>query len=106
VQEALIRAHRALRRDERHLHVRAYMFRIVRNCCLDELARLRTDSVALHLLRPGEEPVSFAEPHEATLQRDATLNALADVARLPAVPRWGAATSTASATRSSHASSA
>ena len=88
VQEALMRAHRALRRDERHLHVRAYLFRIVRNCCLDELARLRTDSVALHLLRPGEEPLSPAEsPHEATLRRDATLTALADVADLPASQR-------------------
>jgi RNA polymerase sigma factor (sigma-70 family) len=88
VQEALMRAHRALRRDQRHLHVRAYLFRIVRNCCLDELARLRTDSVALHLLHPGEEPASLAEsPHEATLQRDATLNALADVADLPASQR-------------------
>jgi RNA polymerase sigma factor (sigma-70 family) len=87
VQEALARAHRALRRDQRHLHVRAYLFRIVRNCCLDELARLRTDSVALHLLRPGDEPASLSEPHEATLQRDATLNALADVAGLPAAQR-------------------
>jgi RNA polymerase sigma factor (sigma-70 family) len=87
VQEALMRAHRALRRDERHLHVRGYLFRIVRNCCLDELARLRTDSVALHLLRPGEEPASPNEPHEATVQRDATLTALADVAGLPASQR-------------------
>lgn len=87
VQEALMRAHRALRRDERHLHVRGYLFRIVRNCCLDELARLRTDSVALHLLRPGEEPAALSGPHEATVQRDATLTALADVAGLPASQR-------------------
>jgi RNA polymerase sigma factor (sigma-70 family) len=86
VQEALMRAHRALRRDRRHLHVRAYLFRIVRNCCLDELARLRTDSVALHLLRPGEEPASES-PHETTLRKDSTLTALADVAGLPASQR-------------------
>ena len=56
LQEALMRAHRALRRDDRHVQVRAYLFRVVRNCCLDELGRLRTDSVALHRRTPGEEP--------------------------------------------------
>jgi RNA polymerase sigma factor (sigma-70 family) len=88
VQEALMRAHRALRRDDRHVQVRAYLFRVVRNCCLDELGRLRTDSVALHLLTPGEEPAALgASPHEQTVSRDTTLTALADVADLPATQR-------------------
>lgn len=88
VQEALMRAHRALRRDDRHVQVRPYLFRVVRNCCLDELGRLRTDSVALHLLTPGDEPAALgASPHEQTVARDATLTALADVADLPASQR-------------------
>ena len=58
-----MRAHRALRRDDRHIEVRPYLFRLVRNCCLDEIARSRTDSVALHLLHPGDEPASTDSVH-------------------------------------------
>src|SRR3954451_25232942 len=54
VQEGLLRAHRALLRDDRHIQARPYLFRLVRNCCLDELSRARTDAVPLHLLR-GED---------------------------------------------------
>lgn len=60
----------------------------LRNCCLDELGRQHTDSVALHLLHPVEEPPSAApSPHDAMLDRDDTLTALADVADLPASQR-------------------
>ena len=47
VQEALMRAHRALRRDTREMHLGPWLFVLTRNCCLDELSRLRSDTVAL-----------------------------------------------------------
>ena len=88
VQEALLRAHRALRRDDRHIEVRPYLFRLVRNCCLDELARVRTDSVPLHLLVAGEEPAAAGPSVEATAeQRDRVALALGDLAALPEVQR-------------------
>ena len=36
VQEALWRAHRALHRDTRVLELRPWLYRLTRNCCLDE----------------------------------------------------------------------
>lgn len=83
VQEALLRAHRALRRDDRHIDVRPYLFRIMRNCCLDEIARSRTDSVALHLLHPGDEPAATDTPHTLLEGRDRLTTTLADLADLP-----------------------
>lgn len=83
VQESLLRAHRALRRDDRHIEVRPYLFRLVRNCCLDEIARSRTDSVALHLLHPGDEPASTDSAHSLFERRDRLTTTLADVADLP-----------------------
>jgi RNA polymerase sigma factor (sigma-70 family) len=83
VQESLLRAHRALRRDDRHIEVRPYLFRLVRNCCLDEIARSRTDSVALHLLHPGDEPASTDSVHSLLERRDRLTTTLADVADLP-----------------------
>ncbi|HEY6763006.1 MAG TPA: sigma-70 family RNA polymerase sigma factor [Baekduia sp.] len=89
VQESLLRAHRALRRDDRHLDVRPYLFRLVRNCCLDELARVRTDSVPLHLLVAGDEPSSGpdASPHSQLVQRDRIGATLGDLAALPELQR-------------------
>ena len=83
VQESLLRAHRALRRDDRHIEVRPYLFRLVRNCCLDEIARSRTDSVALHLLHPGDEPASTDSVHSVFERRNRLTTTLADVADLP-----------------------
>ena len=41
----MLRASRALRRDDRHIELRPWLYRLMRNCALDELARVRTDSV-------------------------------------------------------------
>ncbi|HWT93722.1 MAG TPA: sigma factor, partial [Solirubrobacteraceae bacterium] len=49
VQEAMLRASRALRRDDRHMELKPWLYRLVRNCALDELSRVRTDSVELEL---------------------------------------------------------
>jgi RNA polymerase sigma factor (sigma-70 family) len=88
VQESLLRAHRALLRDDRHIDVRPYLFRIVRNSCLDELARVRTDSVPLHLLHAADEPTGRGGSPEARLEESDRLRAtLADLAALPAMQR-------------------
>ncbi|WP_445152119.1 sigma-70 family RNA polymerase sigma factor [Baekduia sp. Peel2402] len=87
VQESLLRAHHALRRDDRHIEVRPYLYRLVRNCCLDELARVRTDSVPLHLLRADEEPSSGASPEAAAEQRQRLGATLAALAELPEAQR-------------------
>jgi RNA polymerase sigma factor (sigma-70 family) len=83
IQESLLRAHRALLRDDRHIEVRPYLFRLVRNCCLDEISRVRTDSVALHLLHPGDEPSSRDSSHTLFERRDRLTTTLADLAGLP-----------------------
>jgi RNA polymerase sigma factor (sigma-70 family) len=86
VQEALWRAHRALRRDDRPMNLRPWLYRLVRNCSLDELGRLRTDCVDLHAIdsdgalaaAPGDEP-------PAAYQRRADLRQLLDdLGALPA----------------------
>ena len=55
VQEALIRAHRALRRDQREMRLAPWLFTLTRNCCLDELGRLGGETLALD--EPGGEEV-------------------------------------------------
>ena len=47
VQEALMRAHRALRRDTRELQLAPWLFVLTRNCCLDELSRLHSNPLTL-----------------------------------------------------------
>jgi len=89
VQEAMFRASRALRRDERHIELRPWLFRLVRNCALDELARVRTDSVALDdadewgLLRASDA----TDPETASEQRGRVRDLLADISTLPAPQR-------------------
>jgi RNA polymerase sigma factor (sigma-70 family) len=89
VQEAMLRASRALRRDERSIELRPWLYRLVRNCALDEIARVRTDSVALDdaeewgALRAAEA----TEPEAATERRGKVRNLLDDLAGLPAPQR-------------------
>jgi RNA polymerase sigma factor (sigma-70 family) len=83
IQESLLRGHRALRRDDRHIEIRPYLFRLVRNCCLDEIARVRTDSVALHLLHAGDEPAGHDSAHALYERRDRFATTIADLAGLP-----------------------
>lgn len=78
VQEAFLRAHRALRADERPVELKPWLHRIVRNLCLDELRRTRT--VALE----DEDQLAAGEDVYATLSRRHELRALIDdLADLP-----------------------
>jgi RNA polymerase sigma factor (sigma-70 family) len=85
VQEAMFRASRALLRDDRQMHLRPWLFRLTRNCALDELSRVRTDSVDLDLVDAAGalRAAPSTEPEEASERRSAIRTVLGDVAVLP-----------------------
>lgn len=89
VQEAMLRASRALRRDERHIELRPWLFRLVRNCALDELARVRTDSVALDDADDWGmlQAAAATQPEVASEQRGKLRDLLGDISALPAQQR-------------------
>jgi RNA polymerase sigma factor (sigma-70 family) len=83
VQEALWRAHRALHRDTRVIELRPWLYRLTRNCCLDERARVRTDAVELAPDLPDR-----ADGPAATIERRSALRTLLDdLAQLPELQR-------------------
>ena len=85
VQEALMRAHRALRRDDREIRLEPWLHRLVRNCALDELARLNSGPVSLESI---EEPEARGSDPGVIFNRRARLRRLlADIAALPSQQR-------------------
>jgi len=89
VQEAMLRASRALRRDDRHIELRPWLYRLTRNCALDELARVRTDSVNFD---DAEEwgvlrAPAATEPDAVVESRGKVRDLLGDLAGLPAQQR-------------------
>jgi RNA polymerase sigma factor (sigma-70 family) len=89
VQEAMLRASRALRRDDRHIELRPWLYRLTRNTALDELARVRTDSVDLAAAEEwGALRAPEASEPEAVLERRGRVRELlSDMAMLPAQQR-------------------
>ena len=86
VQEALWRAHRGLRRDDRPMNLRPWLYRLVRNCGLDELGRVRTDCVDLYAI-DGDGDLTAAprdEPPTAYERRADLRQLLEDLGALPA----------------------
>jgi RNA polymerase sigma factor (sigma-70 family) len=85
VQEGMWRAARALRRDERHIELKPWLFRLVRNCALDELSRVRTDSVDLDTVEAAGvlRGPAAAEPEHAHERRTDIREVLGDLAQLP-----------------------
>ena len=76
VQEAFLRAHRALRDDRRHIELKPWLHRVVRNICIDEL---RKERATVEYLDDGA-----SEDIYATLSRRQELRALIeDLADLP-----------------------
>lgn len=81
VQEALIRAYRALRRDARQIALRPWLLTLARNCALDEIRRIRSYPLPEEEL---ERAHAHAETPERILSRRAHLRELVgDVATLP-----------------------
>ncbi|HEV7772875.1 MAG TPA: RNA polymerase sigma factor [Conexibacter sp.] len=79
LQDAFVRAHAALRTDARDISLRAWLYRIVHNRCIDELRRPQPPSPeSLALLRPPPE-----DPIAATLRRESLRRLVTDIGRLP-----------------------
>ncbi|MFZ0387579.1 MAG: RNA polymerase sigma factor, partial [Solirubrobacteraceae bacterium] len=79
VQEIFVRAYSHLRRDSRDLALRAWLYRIAHNRCVDDLRRpsaVATDSM-------DELSDEAADPHDRVEQRDALRRLIVDVRRLP-----------------------
>jgi RNA polymerase sigma factor (sigma-70 family) len=79
LQDVFVRVYGALRASERDVSLRAWLYRIAHNRCIDELRRPAPPTPeTLELLRPpANDPVS------ATEQRESLRRLVADVGRLP-----------------------
>ena len=81
VQDVLIRAYRALRADRRPMALRAWLYRIAHNRCLDELRAERPTSELHETMTAGEDPAaSFG-------RRERLRELVADIQGLPAQQR-------------------
>jgi RNA polymerase sigma factor (sigma-70 family) len=82
VQDCLLVAHTALRRDERDVRLRAWLHALVRNRCLDELRRERP--VAFDPLDPSAHVASTARAtHDLVAGKLRFAELVSDVANLP-----------------------
>lgn len=80
VQEIFVRAYGGLRRGDRELALRAWLYRIAHNRCIDEIRRPRpitTEAVEELTATDASDPIACIE------QRDALRRLIADVRRLP-----------------------
>jgi RNA polymerase sigma factor (sigma-70 family) len=80
VQEIFVRAYAGLRASHRELALRAWLYRVAHNRCIDELRRpqtLPTEQIPQMAAGNGPDPVAQTE------QRDALRRLIADVQRLP-----------------------
>ncbi len=80
VQEIFVRAYSGLRSSDRELALRAWLYRIAHNRCIDELRRpqsVATEAIPATVPNTGSDPVARLE------QRDALKRLIADVQRLP-----------------------
>jgi RNA polymerase sigma factor (sigma-70 family) len=80
VQEIFVRAYSGLRSSDRELALRAWLYRIAHNRCIDELRRpqsVATEAIPPTVPNAGGDPVTRVE------QRDALKRLIADVQRLP-----------------------
>jgi RNA polymerase sigma factor (sigma-70 family) len=80
VQEIFVRAYSGLRSSNRELALRAWLYRIAHNRCIDELRR--PQSVATETI-PATVPNAGSDPVVRLEQRDALKRLIADVQRLP-----------------------
>ena len=87
VQEIFMRAYYGLRANERELALRAWLYRIAHNRCVDELRRPHPVAVEMidGLVTNLQDPVVKVE------QRDALRRLIADVQRLPGAAALGVA---------------
>ena len=80
VQEIFVRAYAGLRANQRDLALRAWLYRIAHNRCVDELRRPRALAVeAVEDLREAPGP----DPHARVEQREVLRRLIVDVQHLP-----------------------
>ncbi|MFZ0040936.1 MAG: RNA polymerase sigma factor, partial [Solirubrobacteraceae bacterium] len=80
VQDIFVRAYAGLRATHRQLALRAWLYRVAHNRCIDELRRphaVASDGLEATATGPLDDPVARTE------QRDALRRLIADVQRLP-----------------------
>jgi RNA polymerase sigma factor (sigma-70 family) len=80
VQEIFVRAYGGLRSNDRELALRAWLYRIAHNRCIDEVRRpqpIATEAIEELTAAPAPDPMARIE------QRDALRRLIADVRRLP-----------------------
>ncbi|WCB95451.1 RNA polymerase sigma factor [Baekduia alba] len=85
-QETLLRAALALRRDDRPIHVRAWLLTVARNCCLDELARTRASPVDVTVLA-DRLPSAQGTPEQRLDIKQDLAAVVSDIALLPSLQR-------------------
>jgi RNA polymerase sigma factor (sigma-70 family) len=79
LQDVFVRAHAGLRTDARDVSLRAWLYRIAHNRCIDELRRPQPPSPeSLALLHPPPE-----DPVAATIRRESLRRLVIDIGRLP-----------------------
>jgi RNA polymerase sigma factor (sigma-70 family) len=80
VQEIFVRAYLGLRSNRRELALRAWLYRIAHNRCIDELRR--PQAIAVEAVEELGES-RHADPHTRAEQREALQRLIDDVRRLP-----------------------
>jgi RNA polymerase sigma factor (sigma-70 family) len=80
VQEAFLRAHRALRDDARPLELRPWLHRVVRNLCIDELRRNRLPTTELS---DGDRAGADEDIYSTLSRRHELRRLIEDLADLP-----------------------
>jgi RNA polymerase sigma factor (sigma-70 family) len=83
VQEALMRAHLALRRDDREILLRPWLFKLTRNCALDEISRVKADTVPLDAPAAASALVDRDGPAQLHERRASVRGMLEGIAVLP-----------------------
>jgi RNA polymerase sigma factor (sigma-70 family) len=83
VQEALMRAHLALRRDDREILLRPWLFKLTRNCALDEISRVKADTVPLDAPAAAGALVDLNGPAQLHERRASVRGMLEGIAVLP-----------------------
>ena len=80
VQEIFVRAYAGLLASDRRLALRAWLYRVAHNRCIDELRRPQVHPCDQE---PGADPDASNDPVARLEQRDALERLIADVQRLP-----------------------
>jgi RNA polymerase sigma factor (sigma-70 family) len=80
VQEAFLRAHRALRDDHGPLELKPWLHRVVRNLCIDELRRDRLPTTALE---EGDRAGSVEDVYSTLSRRHELRRLIEDLSDLP-----------------------